>query len=240
MARTGSTRRVRTARAHWFAPPTEPRDHHLRPPPSEVPRRGRRPRGADAGVRPVPRLPPVLQVLQRRSRRSSSSSTATTTRTPPTLPRRAGPGRGRVLPVQALLRQLPVHPRPERVGDRLPAPHAAGRRHAPRRRRGLRQAPRDRQRDGSHRPARQAELTRRAGREQRSPASAAAWSAGPSMARTAGISSERLLPPFTRQRFTTWFKQAPQGAHGAVPGAGDRLPDVPRRVPGAGGRATTS
>ena len=43
-------------------------------------------------------------------------------------PRRAGPGRRRVLPVQALLRQLPVHPRPARVGDRLPAADAAGRR----------------------------------------------------------------------------------------------------------------
>ena len=42
--------------------------------------------------------------------------------------RRAGPGRRRVLQLQALLRdQLPVHPRPARVGTRLPPADAAGR-----------------------------------------------------------------------------------------------------------------
>jgi glycerol-3-phosphate dehydrogenase subunit C len=30
------------------------------------------------------------------------------------------------------------------------------------------------------------------------------------MAKTTGISSERLLPPFARQRFTTWFKKRPR------------------------------
>ena len=48
----------------------------------------------------------------------------------------AGPGRRRVLPVQALLRQLPVHPRAARVGDRLPPADAARRRDAPRHRPG--------------------------------------------------------------------------------------------------------
>ena len=47
--------------------------------------------------------------------------------------RAAGPGRRRVLPVQALLRQLPVRPRSSTSGDRLPAADAAGRRDAPRR-----------------------------------------------------------------------------------------------------------
>src|SRR5207248_2434589 len=30
------------------------------------------------------------------------------------------------------------------------------------------------------------------------------------MATTTGISSQRLLPPFSRQRFTTWFKKRPR------------------------------
>ena len=54
---------------------------------------------------------------------------ATTTRTPAELtPATSRTGRRRVLPVQALLRQLPVHPWPERVGHRLPPADAAGRR----------------------------------------------------------------------------------------------------------------
>ena len=39
----------------------------------------------------------------------------------------AGPGRRRVLQLQALLRQLSLHPGPARVGARLPSAHAAGR-----------------------------------------------------------------------------------------------------------------
>ena len=45
-------------------------------------------------------------------------------------PAAAGPGRRRVLPVQALLHQLPVHPRAARVEPRLPAADAARRRDA--------------------------------------------------------------------------------------------------------------
>ena len=41
-----------------------------------------------------------------------------------------GPGRRRVLPLQALLHQLPVHPGAPRLGDRLPAADVAGRRDA--------------------------------------------------------------------------------------------------------------
>ena len=144
--------------------------------------------------------------------------------------------RRRVLPVQALLRQLPVRARPERVGDRLPPADAAGRRHAPRHGRRCPAAPADRQRDGAHRSARQARARAAApavNAVDRPPGRRRARSV---IAQTAGISSERLLPPFARQRFTTWFKQAAAGAHGATAGQGDRLPHVPRRVPGPGGR----
>ena len=62
---------------------------------------------------------PTLFEIDRRPRRPGRR---------PAHPGPAGPGRRRVLPVQALLHQLPVHPRPARVEPRLPPPDDAGRR----------------------------------------------------------------------------------------------------------------
>ena len=196
----------------------------------------------DPGVRRVPRLPAVRRVLHvvpdavrddrpsRRSRRRAAHAGP------------AGPGRRRVLPVQALLRQLPVHPRAARVGDRLSPADAARRRDAPRHR------PEPASREPAHRHASWAAPTCSAGVgarwRHRSPTR---WSA-PSQARVVrkaiagatGVSSVRLLPPYARQRFTTWFKRAPAGSHRPAPRAGHRVPHVPRRVPGSRRSATTS
>ena len=126
----------------------------------------------------------------------------------------AGPGRRRVLPVQALLRQLPVHPRAARVGDRLPAADAARRRDAPRRRsRAVRSRARHRRSARPDRPARQG----RRRRPRRSPTGSSAPSPARCVrkvvAKATGVSSVRLLPPYARQRFSTWFKHAAEGAH---------------------------
>ena len=54
------------------------------------------------------------------------------------------------------------------------------------------------------------------------------------MEKTVGIASERLLPPYAKQRFTTWFK-APPGQGRRVQGGrqGRGLPHLLRRVHGA-------
>ena len=58
------------------------------------------------------------------------------------------------------------------------------------------------------------------------------------MEKTVGLASERLLPPYAKQRFTTWFKQGQ--APGRCAEGGRRrlgLPDVLRGVHGARGGA---
>ena len=56
------------------------------------------------------------------------------------------------------------------------------------------------------------------------------------MEKATGVSSARLLPPFARQRFSTWFAQAAAGPpHGAA-GHGRSVPHLPRRVPQPGHR----
>ena len=131
-----------------------------------VPRRGRRPRRADPGLRPVPRLPAVLQVLHLVPDAVRDDRPARRPGRRPAHPCPAGPGRRRVLPVQALLHQLPLHPRAPRVGARLPPPDAARRRDAPR------QPSRSRPRaahhpgDGAHRSAGQARHHHRPHRQQ--------------------------------------------------------------------------
>ncbi len=158
--------------------------------------------------------------------------------------RRAGPGRRRVLPLQALLRQLPVHPRPARVGARLPAAHAA-------RRAGRCTRPaRSRCSDPADRPGARAaptwsgkvNTTARPRWSTRSSTSPAARGRK-LMEKVAGIASERVLPPYARQRFSTWLRKrlrrpAPT-ASPAAPGQRRPVPDVPRRVPGARRSART-
>jgi Fe-S oxidoreductase len=41
------------------------------------------------------------------------------------------------------------------------------------------------------------------------------------MARTLGIAAERVLPPYARERFTTWFRRRPRPAPPARPGQGE-------------------
>ena len=52
------------------------------------------------------------------------------------------------------------------------------------------------------------------------------------VAKAAGVSPTRLLPPYAKQRFSTWFKKRPQDRLDQAPGQGHRVPDLPRRVPG--------
>ena len=141
----------------------------------EVPRRGRRPRRADPGLRPVPRLPAVLQVLQRRSRRCSSSSTATTTRTPARL---TTAEQDQVVDecfqCKLCYVNCPYIPGPARVGARLPAPHAASRRRcATPPSEVTASAAAHQQRDGPHRPA-SARSAQRIGTGWPTPSSASA------------------------------------------------------------------
>ena len=68
------------------------------------------------------------------------------------------------------------------------------------------------QRHGPHRPRRQRSARRMAPVGQRGHRPSPARSARKVMEKTTGIASERLLPPFARQRFTTWFKQARRGS----------------------------
>ena len=137
--------------------------------------------------------------------------------------------------MQALLRQLPVHPGPERVGHRLPPPDAAGRGHAPRRARG-----------GATPPADDNVMGRTDLRRQRSAPAWRRWPTPPPpspgslvrkvMEKATGVSSVRLLPPFARQRFTTWFNKRPRVRIDQPPGPGRGLPHLPGRVPEPGDR----
>ncbi len=56
------------------------------------------------------------------------------------------------------------------------------------------------------------------------------------MEKTVGIAAERVLPPYARQRFSTWFKKRLPGVRGQAPGPGRAVPDLPRRVPEPGHR----
>lgn len=44
------------------------------------------------------------------------------------------------------------------------------------------------------------------------------------MEKTVGIASDRLLPPYARQRFTTWFKNRPPAPSAAAPSTAPRTP----------------
>ena len=154
---------------------------------------------------------------------------------------RARPGRRRVLPVQALLRQLPVHPRPTRVGPRLPAADDARRRkcctrhasvavkeRAPTRRSPTPICSARSMRDAA--PLTNAVMARRVDRRARR------WR------RSSASPRERVLPPYAKQRFSTWFKR--KRAAIAAPtrqpaGHGRVVPDVLRRIPGRRRSATT-
>ena len=120
--------------------------------------------------------------------------------------RRPAPsGRRRVLPVQALLRRLPVHAGPGAgVDDRLPASDAAiardpgqGRQGANGRARCWR-APTCRAR--SRRRSRR--LVNRADHVEARPRTV--------MEKATGIAQDRLLPSFANVRFSKWFRAAPR------------------------------
>ena len=122
----------------------------------------------------------------------------------------AGPGGRRVLPVQVVLPQLPVHSRAPRVGDRLPAPDAAHRCDAALAT--VRSASAIGSTDtvmghtdlvGKAAVAVAPSPTRCVGAKQGSCVRKA-------MEMATGVSSVRLLPPYARQRFTTWFKRRPR------------------------------
>ena len=141
-----------------------------------------------------------------------------------------------MLPVQALLREVPVRAA-ARVGARLPPAHDAG----PRRAQGSR-APGQ---GAGHRPGPGPD--RRAGPGLGR--GGAGWSTGPSarrarwprqvMEKTVGMAAERLLPPYARQRFTTWFRASATAGNRppcSAPGGPSEVvgvPDLLRRVHGS-------
>ncbi len=59
------------------------------------------------------------------------------------------------------------------------------------------------------------------------------------MEKTVGMASGRLLPPYARQRFSSWFRRRPHHRHPGpggrrrAPGGGQRLPHLLHRVHGA-------
>ena len=103
----------------------------------------------------------------------------------------------------------PYIPGPERAGDRLPAADAAGRSDPPRDGRGPAGGPRS---PPTSWPAPTCWASSGVGR----PPLANAATAKPGslvrkvMEKATGVSSVRLLPPFARQRFTTWFRKRPR------------------------------
>ncbi len=149
----------------------------------------------------------------------------------------AGPGRRRVLQLQALLRQLPVHPGPARVGARLPAPHAPRRADAApsRGRRNVRVALTDQALGRTDLAGKVAtKVAPLANKALATPGS----TARKAMEKVTGIASERLLPPYAEDPLLDVVEEAHAIARlaGAQAGLGDHLPDVPGRVPEPAGR----
>ena len=141
--------------------------------------------------------------------------------------RRAQAGRRRVLPVQALLRHLPVHARPAAgVADRLPAADAALARRSRRSRARCSAAP------GCSRAPTCRARSRRAlsGMVNRTNDFKPVRFL---MEKATGIARNRLLPTFANVRFSKWFTSR-RGSAARRRGDDERvaLPDVPRRVPG--------
>ena len=138
----------------------------------------------------------------RRSRRCSRSSTPTTG----TCWRdrcRTGPGRRRVLPVQALLREVPLR---ATARWQLDFPRLMSRVHAARQKQGV--GVKERLTDQF------LARTDALGRASVAAAPVVNWATGTPgswprrvMEKTVGLASERLLPPYAKQRFTTWFNR---------------------------------
>ena len=170
----------------------------------------------------MPRLSSLFQVLHvvpdavrdgRQARRPGR-------RTPDSC--RTGPSRRRVLPVQALLRQLPVHSRAARVEPRLPSPDAACRRDAARQRHQVRPRQGDHPDDGA------TPICSERSPPPPAPIANKIINAEPgsgvrkAVEKVTGVSSVRLLPPYAKQRFSTWFKKRPEGAARQASGQGRR------------------
>ncbi len=214
--------------------PEGPRDHHLRPVPPAVLGRGRRSGGAHEGLRPVSRLPAVRQPLQHVPHAVRAHRPRQRPGRHEAHEGRAGPGRRRVLPVQALLPQLPVRPGPERVEPGLPPADAAGRCHAHGNRRRPGPAPAHQQRDGPHRPGRQARCPGRTARQRHRREAGLGLPQGPPGA-DRGVGGAG--PAALRQAAVHHVVQAaPEGADRAPAGQGGRVPHLPRRVPEPGHR----
>ncbi len=205
-------------------------------------RRGRPPRGDGPGLRPVPRLPAVLQVLHvvpldvrgdrphddqdsakhdawpSRTRSSTSASSASSaTSTAPT--RRASTSGTLDFPRLMMRAEQVLHrDRPRSTKRQRSTTRCSG----------------DTDLVGDarlgHRAARRTSASSTPGSLPRKV-----------MEKVVGIHAERVLPPFARQRFSTWFRERRAWRRpSATRRAGRCVPHLPRRVPGHARSARTS
>ena len=195
--------------------------------------------GDDAGLRPVPRLPAVLQVLHRRSRRCSTSSTATTTRTRPRLtPAEQDQVVDECFQCKLCYVNCPYIPGQHEWALDFPrlmlrADAGAARRNA--------QAPAA---SAAHRPAPRPHRPRRQAVDRRPRRSSTRSSARPgSLPRKVDGEDRSASPPSGCCRRTRASgsrrgssSAAPSCASSATPGRGRAVPDLPRRVPEPGDR----